>query len=42
MDMAERIYFKRGKLLGNYIVKILYEQDNKKFEEEYLKKLGRN
>ena len=34
--------FRRGELLGKYIVKLLYGWDNKKFEEEYLKKLERN
>jgi len=34
--------FKRGELLGRYTVKLLYGWDNKKFEEEYLKKLQRN
>jgi len=34
--------FKRGKLPGRYIVKLLYGWDNKKFDEEYLKKLERN
>ena len=34
--------FKRMELLGKYIVKLLYGWDDKKFEEEYLKKLERN
>jgi len=34
--------FKRGKLPGRYIAKLLYGWDNKKFDEEYLKKLERN
>ncbi len=34
--------FKRSKLLRKYIVKILFGWDNKKFENEYLKKLERN
>ena len=34
--------FKRGKLPGRYTVKLLYRQDNKKFNKEYLKKLERN
>jgi len=34
--------FKRGKLPGRYMVKLLYEWDDKKFEEEYLKKLEKN
>jgi len=34
--------FKRGELPGKYTVKLLYGWDNKKFDEEYLKKLERN
>ena len=34
--------FKKGELLGRYTAKLLYEWDDKKFEEEYLKKLERN
>ena len=34
--------FKRGKLLGRYIAKLLYRWDDKKFDEEYLKKLERS
>ncbi len=34
--------FKRSELLGRYIAKILFRWDNKKFENEYLKKLERN
>jgi len=34
--------FKRGKLPERYTVKLLYEWDDKKFDEEYLKKLERN
>jgi len=34
--------FRRSELLGKYITKLLFEWDNKKFEEEYLKKLERN
>jgi len=40
--MAEKKNFRRGELLGKYMVKILYEWDNRKFEEEYLRKLERN
>jgi len=29
-------------LLGKYMMKLLYEWDNKKFEEEYLRKLEQN
>ena len=34
--------FKKGKLLGRYTAKLLYGWDDKKFDEEYLKKLQRN
>ena len=34
--------FKRGELPGRYTAKLLYRWDNKKFDEEYLKKLKRN
>ena len=34
--------FKRGELLERYMVKLLYGWDDKKFDEEYLKKLERN
>ena len=34
--------FKRGELPGKYTAKLLYGWDDKKFEEEYLKKLQRN
>jgi len=34
--------FRRGKLLGKYTVKLLYRWDDKKFDEEYLKKLEKN
>ena len=34
--------FKRGELPGRYTVKLLYGWDDKKFDEEYLKKLQRN
>ena len=34
--------FKRGELPGRYTAKLLYGWDNKKFNEEYLKKLQRN
>ena len=34
--------FKREKLLERYIAKLLYGWDDKKFDEEYLKKLEKN
>ena len=34
--------FRRGELLGRYTAKLLYGWDDKKFDEEYLKKLERN
>jgi len=34
--------FRRGELLGKYTAKLLYGWDDKKFDEEYLKKLEKN
>jgi len=34
--------FKRGELLERYTAKLLYGWDDKKFDEEYLKKLQKN
>ena len=34
--------FKRMELLEKYIAKLLYEQNDKKFEEKYLKRLEKN
>ena len=34
--------FRRGELPGKYMAKLLYRWDNKKFDEEYLKKLEKN
>jgi len=34
--------FKREELLGRYTAKLLYGWDDRKFDEEYLKKLERN
>jgi len=42
IDMAEEKNFRRGELLGKYMVKLLYRWDDKKFEEEYLAKLEKN
>ena len=42
IDMAEEKDFRRGKLPGKYMAKLLYRWDNKKFEDEYLKKLEKN
>jgi len=42
IDMAEERDFRRGELLGKFMVRMLYEWDDGKFEEEYLKKLERN
>jgi len=42
IDMAEERDFRRGELPGKFIVKMLYGWDDRKFEEEYLKKLERN
>ena len=42
LDIVEERNFRKGKLLEKYIVKMLYEWDDRKFENKYLKKLGRN
>jgi len=42
LDKMEEKDFKRGKLPGKYMVKMLYRWDDGKFEEEYLRKLERN
>ena len=34
--------FRREELPGRYMAKLLYGWDDKKFDEEYLKKLERN
>ena len=40
--MVEERDFRREKLLGKYMAKILYSWNNGKFEKEYLRKLERN
>ena len=40
--MAEERDFKRGELLEKYIEKMLYKWNNRKFENEYLRKLERS
>ena len=42
INIAEERDFKRGKLPGKFTAKMLYGWDDRKFEEEYLKKLERN
>ena len=42
IDMVEEKDFRRGKLPGKFMAKMLYEWDDGKFKEEYLKKLERN
>ena len=42
IEMAEERDFRKGDLPGRFTVKILYGWDNRKFEEEYLKKLEKN
>ena len=34
--------YRRSKLLGKYMAKLLYSWDNGRFEEEYLRKLEKN
>ena len=40
--MVEEKDFRRRELSRRYIANILYEWDNRKFEEKYLRKLERN
>jgi len=40
--MIEKRDFRRRKLLGEYIAKMLYRWDNRRFENKYLRKLKRN
>jgi len=42
IDIAEERDFRRGKLPGRFTAKVLYRWDDRKFEEEYLRKLERN
>ena len=42
MDIVEKRDFRREKLLGKYMTKMLYEWNDRRFENEYLKKLERN
>ena len=42
LDLAEEKDFRRGKLPRKYIMKMLYGQNDKKFEDKYLRKLERN
>ena len=39
---AEREEYRRKELPGKYMAKLLYGWDDKKFEDEYLKKLEKN
>ena len=40
--MTKKKDFRREELPEKYIMKMLYGQDNGKFEKEYLRKLERN
>jgi len=42
LEMVEERDFRRRELLGKYTVKMLYRWNDRKFKEEYLKKLERN
>ena len=42
LDIVEEENFRREELLEKYIAKILYGWDDRKFENEYLKKLKKN
>jgi len=40
--MVEERNFRREELPGKFMAKMLYRWDNRKFEEEYLRKLEKN
>ena len=42
IDMVEKRDFRREELSEKFMARMLYEWDDRKFEEEYLKKLERN
>ena len=42
MDRVEKKDFGREELPGKYMAKILYRCNNRKFENEYLKRLEKN
>ena len=42
IDMAEERDYRREELSGKFMAKMLYGWDDKKFENEYLKKLEKN
>ena len=42
IEEAEDRDFRRGKLPGKFTAKMLFGWDDRRFEEEYLKKLERN
>jgi len=41
-EKIEKDKYRRMELLGKYTAKVLYGWDDKKFEEEYLKKLEKS
>ena len=42
LDRTEERDFRKEELPGKFMARMLYGWDNRKFEEEYLKKLERN
>ena len=42
LNMAEEKDFRKGELPEKFIARMLYRWNDRKFEEEYLKKLERN
>ena len=42
IELAEEKNFRRGELPGKYMVKMLYKWNNRKFKNEYLRKLEKN
>jgi len=41
-ELNPEVEFKRSKLLGKYMAKILFRWNNERFEDEYLKKLEKS
>ena len=42
LEIVEEKDFRKGELPGKYMAKMLYKWNNRKFEEEYLRKLEKN
>ena len=42
LELAEKKNLRKGELLGKYMAKMLYKQNNGKFKTKYLRKLEKN